>query len=125
MRTLDVNNNVHISMPCFEYWLLLHFTNFTGFLKNYSKVANKLALYKNQFLGSKGKMKDLLKKKEYLLNPDWVINLCKDDKLSNAIRIAEENITIALSNNDLNNQSYSYVYKLFHSIDSKTNIDSE
>ena len=127
VRTLDVNNNVHIcpTMPCFEYWLLLHFTNYTGFLKNYSKVANKLAPYKNHFLGSKGKMKDLLKKKEYLQNPDWVISLCKDDKLSNAIRIAEENITIALSNNDLQNQSYSYIYKLFHTICSKNNVDSE
>lgn len=102
------------SMPSIEYWFLLHFKNHTGLLKNYSAVSQLLAPYlKPCFPNSSPKLKKLLKAEKYLSAPEWVINLCAEGKLELAVQRAEENILKAEKENDLENQSYSYVYKIF------------
>ena len=58
-------------------------------------------------------MKQLLKMRKYLEDSTWVKNLCSDGKLDTAIKRAETNIKTAETSGDLENQSYSYVYKVF------------
>ena len=101
------------SMPCIEYWFLLHFTNYTKLLKTYSKVSQLLSPLKKCFPNQKIKLKKLLKKEEYLKDEQWVRNLCSEGKLENAIRNAEHNIKTAEETGDLENQSYTKVYKIF------------
>ena len=104
------------TMPCIEYWFLLHFVNTTKLMKTYSEVANVLSPYIKDCFSEEAQgvtMKKLLKKEEYLKPADWVKRLCADGKLEAAIRRAEENITKAEDEGGLNNQSYSYVYRLF------------
>ena len=97
------------SMPCIEYCFLLHFENYTNLLENYQKVANRLS---NFMQGYFPKFSDI-KKGKYLQFRDWVQKLCADSKLELATRRAEDNIKKALENNDLDNQSYSFVYLIF------------
>ena len=47
------------------------------------------------------------------MNPTWVIALCADGKLELAIKRAEDNINAAIAANDLENQSFSFVYRVF------------
>lgn len=102
------------SMPSIEYWFLLHFVDYTNLLKSYGKVAEKLAPYiKSCFPNPTKPLKKLLKKEEYLADATWVENLCADGKLALAIERAEKNVKVALDAGKLNEQSYSYVYKLF------------
>ena len=65
------------------------------------------------FPGVKKKLINLLKDKKYINKPAWVVALCADGKLETAIKRAEENINAAVAANDLKNQSFSYVYKVF------------
>ena len=103
------------SMPSIEYWFLLHFENYTALLKDYSAVSNRLAPHIKQCFPDPSKgLKQLLKKEKYLKNATWVKNLCSDGKLIEAINRAEENIKKAIEAGELENQSYSYVYKVFH-----------
>lgn len=103
------------SMPSIEYWFLLHFVDDIRLLKNYREVSNKLAPYLKQcYPNPKQSLKDLLKKEEYLKDAIWVENLCADGKLSNAIERAKKNIEAALANGKLDEQSYTYVYKVFN-----------
>lgn len=100
------------SMPSIEYWFLLHFTDYTGFLKDYGAAANRLAPYlKPCFPDPKKPLKKLLKMEKYLKESTWVENLCADGKLDAAIERAEKNIAAAAG--ELEDQSYSYVYKVF------------
>lgn len=102
------------SMPCVEYWFLLHFCDDKKLYKTYPKVSSPLAPYiKPCFPNPNIALKKLLKKGEYLESPIWVINLCADGKLDDAIKRAENNIKIAIANGDLENQSYTYIYKIF------------
>lgn len=102
------------SMPSIEYWFLLHYVDNTEFLKDYGAVANILSRYlKPCFSNNSKPLKKLLKTEKYLKDPIWVENLCADGKLDLAINRAEKNIALALSTDELNNQSYSYVYKVF------------
>ena len=65
------------SMPSFEFWLLLHFTDYEGLLKNYSEVSNVLAPYlKPYFNCSTVSFKKLIKRDKYLKDSAWV-NLIK------------------------------------------------
>lgn len=113
------------SMPCIEYWFLLHFVDYSDFLKNYSKVAQKLASYiKPCFDNPSVSLKKLLKSAEYLQNPDWVIKLSNElGSLDNAILRAENNIKHFVATGDLEKHSYSYVYQLFQFI-SSNNIEN-
>ena len=102
------------SMPSIEYWFLLHFENYTDLLKNYSKVSNRLAIYKNIIFPDKTeKLKKLFKKGKYLIDSSWVKKLCEDDRLQTAIERAEANIAVAEANGKLDEQSFSFVYKVF------------
>jgi len=102
------------SMPSIEYWFLLHFMDYTQLLKSYARVANVLAPYmKPCFPDSAEPLKKLLKKEKYLKDAAWVENLCADGKLDKAIERAEKNIEAAIANGKLEEQSYSYIYKVF------------
>lgn len=102
------------SMPSIEYWFLLHFTDYTKLLKNYRDVSNILAPHlKPYFANPKTTLKKLLKSEKHLKDAGWVQNLCADEKLDKAIKRAKENIDTAISANKLEEQSYSYIYKIF------------
>ena len=102
------------SMPSIEYWFLLHFEDYTDLLKGYPAVSNRLASFiKPCFPNPNKGLKQLLKMRKYLEDPTWVKNLCSNGKLDNAIKRAEDNIKAAIEADDLENQSYSYVYKVF------------
>ena len=106
------------SMPSIEYWFLLHFVNYTGFLRDFGAAANRLAPYlKSCFPDSKKPLKKLLKMEKYLEDSTWVENLCADGKLDLAIERAEKNIKTATDAGELDNQSYTYVYKVLNEID--------
>ena len=121
------NSNVIIclSMPCIEYWFLLHFKNYIGLIKDNAKVIGHLAIYMKQYFDTKIQDKECtykkvdkkfsgkLKSHKYLEDPSWVEKLCADGKLDLAITRAEENIRKAIEANDLGNQSYTYVYRIF------------
>ena len=102
------------SMPSIEYWFLLHFVDSTSLLKDYREISAALAPHiKPCFKDPTKNLKKLLKKEEYLKDSTWVINLCADGKLAQAIKRAEDNIKAAIEAGDLENQSYTYVYKVF------------
>lgn len=104
------------SMPCFEYWFLLHFTNHTELLRNYPKVTNLLAPHmKGCFPAalSNVKFKKLIKSEKYLTDATWVKNLCDGGKLDGAIARAESNMQAAIAHGELEQQSYSKVYRMF------------
>lgn len=102
------------SMPSIEYWFLLHFDDYTQFLKNYREVSNVLGPYiKPCFPNPKKSLKSLLKQQKYLEDSTWVRNLCAEGKLDTAIERAEKNIQVAVEAGKLEEQSYSFVYKAF------------
>lgn len=102
------------SMPSIEYWFLLHFEDYTKFLKNYRAVSNVLGPYiKPCFPDPKNGLKSLLKQEKYLKNSTWVKNLCAEGKLDAAIERAEKSIKEAVEAGELEKRSYSFVYKAF------------
>lgn len=102
------------SMPSIEYWFLLHFVNHTDLMKDYREVSNVLAPYmKPCFSNPSEKLKKLLKKRKFLEDASWVKRLCSNGSLSDAIKRAEDNINMAEAEGVLQDQSYSYVYKVF------------
>jgi hypothetical protein len=102
------------SMPSIEYWFLLHFVDYTKLMKSYGEVADVLAPYlKPCFPNETTPLKKLLKKEKNLVDSTWVENLCADGKLDNAINRAEKNLKAALEAGKLEEQSYSYVFKVF------------
>lgn len=113
----DISNGTIVlcpSMPSIEYWFLLHFVNYTKLLKNYREVSAMLGQYmKDCFTDSAKPLKKLLKKEKYLEDSTWAENLCAEGKLDKAIERAEKNIMAAVEVGKLEEQSYSYVYKIF------------
>ena len=116
----DIDNGSVIlcpSMPSIEYWFLLHFENHTQLINSCGrKLQSLLTPYMMPYFpNSNKKLLNLLKDEGYIGNgkSDWVEKLCSDGKLELAIERAETNINIAKENNELDNQSYTYVYKLF------------
>ena len=112
----DIDNGKVIlcpSMPSIEYWFLLHFQNYTELIKTNGNAIGILAPHIKAWFSSDKKLSKILKSKKYIKSPHWVENLCADGKLELAIQRAENNINTAKENNDLDNQSYTYVYKLF------------
>ena len=103
------------SMPSIEYWFLLHFENHTDLIKSCGKKLQSLlsSHMMPYFTGSDKKLLNLLKDNNYIKNGEWVKKMCADGKLQLAIQRAEENINAAIKNGNLDNQSYTYVYKLF------------
>jgi len=102
------------SMPSFEYWLLLHFKNMTRLITTCKEASKLLNPYMKSYFSQKDiSLFDVLKSEKYLEKPDWVRIICSDGKLDTAIKRAEDNIKSAEEAGELNNQSYSYVYKAF------------
>ena len=103
------------SMPSIEYWFLLHFENYTDLIKTCgTKLQKLLSPYMMPFFPDvKKKLLSLLKNEDYIKDSTWVKNLCANGKLDDAIKRAEDNIKAAIEADDLENQSYSYVYKVF------------
>ena len=102
------------SMPSIEYWFLLHFEDYTKLLRDYPAVSNKLAPWMRPCFSKTGvALKKLLKTEKYLKEPTWVENLCAEGKLVLAIERAEKNIAAAVEAGKLEEQSYSFVYKVF------------
>ena len=114
----EINNGSVVlcpSMPCIEYWFLLHYENYTDLIKSCGTKMQRL-LRPHMiplFPDAEKKLLNLLKDKKYIEDPSWVIALCSDGKLELAIKRAEDNINAAIAANDLENQSFSYVYKVF------------
>lgn len=112
----DIDNGKVIlcpSMPSIEYWFLLHFQNYTELIKTNGNAIGILAPHIKTWFSSDKKLSKILKNKKHIKSPHWVEKLCSDGKLELAIQRAENNINTAKENNDLDNQSYTYVYKLF------------
>lgn len=102
------------SMPSFEYWFMLHFKNTTRLVRTCEGMVKELKPYMSSYFSKKNiNLFKVLKSNQYMEKPNWVRNLCADGKLDAAIKRAEDNIKAAEANNDLKNQSYSYVYKVF------------
>ena len=114
------------SMPCVEYWFLLHFENTTELFKTNKAVVVPLLNYMKEYFSvnpniSASEFADKLKKEEFLEDQSWVEKLCSDGKLELAIKRAKENIENAVKNNNLEKVSYSYIYKLFDEYNSPKN----
>lgn len=106
------------SMPSIEYWFLLHFENYTDLITSCGRKMQTLLSphMLPYFPDSKKKLLSLLKSEEYIDKSEWVEKLCADGKLDKAIECAENNIAEAKTNGDLNNHSYSFVYKVFKNV---------
>ena len=106
------------SMPSIEYWFLLHFENYTDLIPRCGrKIQTLLSPYMTPYFpDSKKKLLNLLKSEEYINKSEWVEKLCADGKLDAAIKRAEDNINAANNAGELDNQSYSYVYKVFKNV---------
>lgn len=102
------------SMPCIEYWFLLHFVNNKQLILTCNDVDKLLDRYMKSFFSDQNMdFITTLKSEKQISNSSWVANLCADGKLELAITRAEENIKKAIKANDLNNQSYTFVYRIF------------
>lgn len=103
------------SMPCIEYWFLLHFQDYPNLIMKCGKELQDLLTPHmiSYFPGTKLKLLRTLKKKLHVDNPDWVKNLCADNKLKDAIKRAKETIAQSEANGNLQQHSYSYIYKIF------------
>ena len=104
------------SMPSIEYWFLLHFESRPQLIKTCGRTMQRLLssymLSYFQNTGGKSLLK-VLKSEECVKDSGWVVKLCENGKLDDAIQRAENNIKAAEAARDLDNQSYSYVYLLF------------
>lgn len=118
------NRNVVLcpTMPCIEYWFLLHFENNTALFKTNADVVKVLKEYMSSYFSvnsttSVSEFATKLKKEKYLRDKDWVEKLCSAGKLETAITRAKENIEKAEQDKNIQEQSYTYVYKLFDEYD--------
>lgn len=102
------------TMPCFEYWFLLHFENNSQLITSCDAVDTILERYmRPYFSDSKSSFKDILKSTKHLEQTEWVKKLCDDKKLQTAIARAKSNYNKAVEENDLNNHSFTLIYKAF------------
>lgn len=102
------------SMPSIEYWFLLHFEDTDILMKNFGRVAGRLAPYMRKLLPyNDKKFSKIIKGEKYLKDSHWVESLCAEGKLENACKRAQAYISKACINGNLEDHSYSYVYKIF------------
>lgn len=103
------------TMPSIEYWFLLHFENYTNLIKSCGKKLQALLTphMKQFFPNTEKKLLNLLKSEDTINDSAWVENLCANGKLDTAIERAKTNIEKAEEDGTLEEQSYSYVYKIF------------
>ncbi len=101
------------SMPSFEFWLLLHFVDHEGLLKNYSQVSNILAPHiKPYFLDSTKGLKQLLKQEKHLKDSQWVKRLMDEGRIEQAVERAKVCLERAIRKEG--EQSYSKVFHIFN-----------
>lgn len=128
------------SMPCIEYWFLLHFVNEVSLFRKCGSVVKILNQYMRSYFPDQKPSKDskreminvpylrkvklghILKNADYLENIEWVKKLCEDGKLETAIERAKENIKNAQISGSLNSQSYSFVFLPFLNYDADTSV---
>ena len=118
LRQEIVNGSVMLcpSMPSIEYWFLLHFENRTQLIKTCGRTMQRLLspYMMPYFQNTDGKsFLKVLKSEECVKDSRWVVKLCENGKLDDAIQRAENNIKAAEATGDLAKQSYSFVYLLF------------
>ena len=102
------------TMPCFEYWFLLHFENNSQLITSCDAVDNILERYmRPYFSDSKSSFKDILKSTRHIEKPEWVKKLCNDNKLQTAIARAKSNYNKAIDEKDLDNHSFTLIFKAF------------
>lgn len=104
------------SMPSIEYWFLLHFENRTQLIKTCGRTMQRLLspYMMPYFQNTDGKsFLKVLKSEECVKDSGWVVKLCENGKLDDAIQRAENNIKAAEATGGLTKQSYSFVYLLF------------
>lgn len=100
------------SLPSFEFWLLLHFIDYEGFLKDYPEVSQVLAPYIRPYFDSPDKgLKKLLKSEKHLRNSAWVERLLEEGRLELAIENAKASLRRAMT--EEGPHSYSNVFKAF------------
>lgn len=100
------------SLPSFEFWLLLHFQNYQGLLKNYSEVSNVLAPHiKPYFREPTIVLSKLLKSERHLKDSSWVKRLIDEGRIGVAVTYAKA--CIARIEAGDNQQSYTNVFKIF------------
>ncbi len=101
------------SMPSFEFWLLLHFVDYKGLLKDFPEISQVLAPYiKPYFSWPHVRLKKLLKSKKYLENSDWVRRLLEENRLEQAIQRAKICSKLR-AEEEKEMYSYSNVFKAF------------
>ena len=104
------------SMPSIEYWFLLHFENYTQLIKSCGRtMQNLLTPYMLSYFPNTGgkKLLKVLKAEEYIKGSGWVKKMCENGKLELTIQRAEDNVNAAIDSGKLENQSYSFLYKVF------------
>lgn len=102
------------SMPSIEYWFLLHFCNITRLIPTCEEAAKLLQPHMNKYFSQKEvDLFKTLKNEQAVKKTAWVIALCADGKLKLAIKRAENIINAAKAADDLENQSFSFIYKVF------------
>lgn len=103
------------SLPCFEYWLYLHFDSGLYSFVDCNSVVEKLKPYMEQYFpGSQSEhFTRVLKAQNYLQDSSWVKKLNEGRKMQNAVAHAEENFKKIKGNGTLSEQSYSLVFQMF------------
>ncbi|MBQ0047931.1 MAG: RloB domain-containing protein [Prevotellaceae bacterium] len=101
------------SMPSFEFWLLLHFVDHVGLLKNYSEVSQLLAPYLKPYFegGVSARFKKVIKKEDFLKESGWVRKLLDEGRIEKAVERAKHNYELEME--EKGKHSYSMVFKMF------------
>lgn len=100
------------SMPSFEFWLLLHFADYEGLLKDYREVSAVLAPYiKPYFKNFDKRLKQLLKSEKHVQDSGWVKRLLEEGRLEQAIERAKVCLEREIKEEGLH--SYTKVFKAF------------
>ena len=78
-------------------------------------MQNLLTPYMLSYFPNTGgkKLLKVLKAEEYIRGSGWVKKMCEDGKLELTIQRAEDNVNAAIDSGKLENQSYSFLYKVF------------
>ena len=113
------------SMPCFEYWFYLHFDKSIRSFRDCESVTKCLEKHMRSFFPkSRESLLDIIKAAKPLSNPNWVDQLCNNEKLNYAIENAEINYNKIKKREELDKSSYSLVYLMFETLKKKKDANS-
>lgn len=102
------------SMPSIEYWFLLHFTKTTREFENSDQVEASLKRF----------IADYSKHIDWLEHPEWVINLCANGKLSEAMNRSKEILAAYETGNNGVHFPFTKVHTGIERMDAKLNQHS-